>query len=97
MTRSLTERRLTDVTNRLKRAREELLVLDEQRAALAESADDLRIRAVVAENTAVDREHRDAQKHVDAMDKSRIELAKRIADLQRSQDELLNKLVPDPL
>ena len=95
--RSLTERRLSDVTNRLKRAREELSVLDEQRAALAESADDLRIRAVVAETPGAEREYRDAQRHVDAMDKSRIELAKRIADLQRSQDELLDRLVPDPL
>lgn len=97
MTRSLTERRLQDVTSQLKRAREELVVLDEQRVVFAETADDLRIRAVVADNKGAEREYRDAQKHVDAMDKSRIELAKRIADLQRSQDELLDKLVPDLL
>lgn len=97
MTRSLIERRLGDVTKRLKRAREELAVLDEQRAALAEAADDLRIRALVAETPGAEKEHREAQRHVDAMDSSRNELAKRIADLQRSQDELLNRLVPDPL
>lgn len=72
-------------------------MVEEQRAALAEVADDMRIRAVVAENGYADREFRDAQRHVDAMDKSRNELAKRIEDLQRSQDELLNRLVPDPL
>lgn len=97
MTRSLIERRLRDVTNRLKRAREELSVIDEQRAALAEAADDLRIRALMAETPGAEKEHRDAQRHVDAMDASRNELAKRISDLQRSQDELLNRLVPDPL
>ncbi len=97
MTRSLIERRLGDVTKRLKRAREELAVIDEQRAAFAEAADDLRIRAMVAETPNAQKEHRDAQRHVDAMDSSRNELAKRIADLQRSQDELLNRLVPDPL
>ncbi len=97
MSRSLLERRLSDVTNRLKRAREELVVVEQQRAALAEAADDLRIRAVVAETKHAEREHRDAQRHVDAMDRSRNELAKRIEDLQRSQDELLNRLVPDPL
>jgi hypothetical protein len=97
MSRSLIERRLADVTQRLKRAREELAVVDEQRAALAEAADELRIRAVVAETQYADREYRDAQRHVDVMDKSRNELAKRISDLQRSQDELLNRLVPDPL
>ena len=97
MSRSLIERRLTDVTSRLKRAREELSVADEQRAALAEAADDLRIQALVAENGHAQREYKDAQRHVDAMDRSRNELAKRIEDLQRSQDELLNRLVPDPL
>ena len=97
MSRSLLERRLSDVTKRLRRAREELAVVEEQRAALAEAADELRIRALVAESAGVTKEHRDAQRHVDAMDSSRNELAKRIQDLQRSQDELLNRLVPDPL
>ncbi len=95
MSRSLVERRLNDVTKRLRKARDELAVVDQQRAALAEAADDLRIRAVVAENRSAEKEFRDAQRHVDAMDHSRIELAKYIADLQRSQDELLNRLVPD--
>jgi hypothetical protein len=92
MSRSLVERRLNDVTQRLRKAREELAVADEQRAALAESADDLRIRAVVAETPGAEKEYREAQRHVDAMDRSRNELAKYIADLQRSQDELLERL-----
>lgn len=97
MTRSLIERRLRDVTVQLKRTREELAVLEEQRAAMAEAAEDLRIRALVAESPGVEKEHRDAQRHVDVLDRHRNELAKRIVDLQRSQDELLNRLVPDPL
>ena len=92
MSRSLVERRLSDVTQRLRKAREELAVIDEQRAALAESADDLRIRAVVAETPGAEKEYREAQRHVEAMDRSRIEVANRIADLQRSQDELLERL-----
>lgn len=72
-------------------------MLDEQRTAFAEAADDLRIRALVADTAAAKKEHRDAQRHADAMEASRNELAKRILDLQRSQDELLNRLVPDPL
>ena len=95
MTRSLVERRLNEVTQRLRKAREELAVADAQRAALAETADDLRIRALVAETPGAEKEYREAQRHVDAMDNSRNELAKYIADLQRSQDELLNRLVPD--
>ena len=46
-------------------------MLEEQRAALAESADDLRIRAVVAETRSAEKEFREAQRHVDAMDNSR--------------------------
>lgn len=71
-------------------------MVDEQRTAMAEAADDLRIRALVAETPNAQKEHREAQRHVDALDSSRNELAKRIGDLQRSQDELLNRLVPDP-
>ena len=92
MTRSLVERRLNEVTQRLKKAREELAIADEQRAALAEAADDLRIRALVAETPGAEKEYREAQRHVDAMDNSRNELAKYVADLQRSQDELLDRL-----
>lgn len=97
MSRSSIERRLQDVSSRLRRTREELAVIEQQRAVFAETADDLRIRAVVAENSGAEREHRDAQKHVDAMDRGRNELAKRIVDLQRSQDELLEQLVPDSI
>ena len=92
MSRSLVERRLTDVTRRLKKAREELSVIEEQRAHFVETADDLRIRALVAETPGAEKEFREAQRHVEAMERSRIELAKNIADLQRSQDELLARL-----
>ena len=92
MSRSLVERRLSDVTSRLRKAREELTVIEEQRQAFAETADDLRIRALVAETPGAAKEYREAQKHVDAMERSRNELAKHIADLQRSQDELLERL-----
>jgi hypothetical protein len=95
MSRSLIERRLTDVTARLKRARTELLVLDEQLAALAEAADEARVRALVSETPLADKEHQEAQRHADAMARSRAALASSIADLERAQDELLDRLVPE--
>src|SRR5258708_16615150 len=49
MPRSLIERRLTEVHRRLQRAREELSVVDEQLAALVETAGDARMRALVSE------------------------------------------------
>ncbi len=93
MTRSLVERRLTDVTNRLRQAREELAIVEEQYAALADAADEARIRAVVAETPLAEKEFREAQRHADAMGASRRELANRIQDLQRSQDTLLDRIV----
>ena len=71
MSRSTIERRLSDVHERLKRARQELSVLDEQLAALNDDADDTRVRAVVDESPLSQREHRQAQRHVDAMTRSR--------------------------
>jgi hypothetical protein len=95
MSRSLIERRLTDVTARLKRARSELVVLDEQLAALAEAADEARVRALVSETPLADKEHHEAQRHADAMARSRAAVAASIAELERAQDELLDRLVPE--
>ena len=95
MSRSLIERRLTDVTERLKRARRELAVVDEQLAALVDAADDARLRALVSETPLANREHHEAQKHADAMAGSRAALLASIAELEKAQDELLDRLVPE--
>ncbi len=81
-----------EVSERLRRAREELAVLDEQLAAFDDAADDARIRALVSETPLADREHREAQKHADAMSRHRAQLVTQIAELERSQDELLERL-----
>ena len=96
MSRTAVERRLSDVTHGLKRAREELSVVAEQLAALAEAAEEARIRALVSETPLAQREHREAQRHAEAMSRGRDDLLSSIAALQRSQDELLDRLVPDP-
>jgi hypothetical protein len=93
MSRSLIERRLTAVTDRLKRARAELAIIDEQLAALAEAADETRVRALVSETPLADREHDEAQRHADAMARSRSNVQTSIAELERAQDELLDRLV----
>lgn len=93
MSRSLIERRLTDVTERLRRARQELGVLDEQLAALSDAADDARIRALVSETPLADKEHHEAQRHADAMARSRAALQAAITELERAQDELLDRIV----
>ncbi len=93
MSRSLIERRLTEVHERLRRTREELAVLDEQLAVFTEAADETRLRALVSETPLADREHREAQKHADAMLRSRAAVLAAIAELERAQDELLDRLV----
>jgi hypothetical protein len=93
VSRSAIERRLRDVHERLKRARQELGVLDEQLAALNDDVDDTRVRAAVDESLLSQRKHREAQRHADAMARSRTKVLASIAELERSQDELLDRLV----
>ncbi len=92
MSRSLIERRLFDVNRRLQRAREELTVIDEQLAVFVETAADARTRALVSETPLADREHREAQKHADAMARSRAAAVASIAELERVLDDLLDRL-----
>jgi hypothetical protein len=92
MSRALIERRLTEVHRRLQRARGELAVVDEQLAALAEAADDARLRALVSETPLANAELREAQRHADAMARSRSAVLESIAELERAQDQLLDRL-----
>jgi hypothetical protein len=96
MHRSLVERRLIEVNSRLKRVREELVVVDEQLAALVEAADEARIRYLVSETPLADRELREARRHADAMARSRSAVVESITELERAQDELLDRLVTEP-
>jgi hypothetical protein len=91
--RSLIERRLSDSVKRLKRAREELAVIDEQATALNETAEEARLRALVSETPLANKEYQEAQRHADAMERARGAVLSSIAELQRSQDELLDRLV----
>src|SRR3954471_15824228 len=95
MSRWLVERRLSDVSARLKRQRAELQVIDEQLLFLADAADEARLRALVSETPLADKEHHDAQKHADAMARQREHVLASIAELEKAQDELLDKLVAE--
>lgn len=92
MSRSQVERRLSEVSDRLRRLREELRVADEQLAYFAELADEARLRALVSETPLSDREHHDAQRHADAMQRHRLEVTDEITRLELAQDELLDRL-----
>jgi len=92
MKRSSVERRLTTVSSRLRRLREELALLDEERQVVAADAEEARVRALVAETPLTDRQAVDARRHIDTLDRRRTELAGELERLERTQDELLDQL-----
>ena len=96
MLRSSVERRLSDAHDRLVRARAELAVLDEQLAVVEEIADDTRLRAMVSETLLASKEYDEANRQATVMRLTRAALAERVVDLERRQDELLDRLVVDP-
>ncbi len=92
MSRSLLERRRTVVADRLRELRHELLVSDEQLRHLVEQADEARLRALVSETPLAEQEHREAQRHAEAMARHRADVQAEVDRLERSQDDLLDRL-----
>jgi chromosome segregation ATPase len=92
MSRLLIERRLRDTSTQLMKAKEELSVLDEQLAVMAEMADDARIRSLVSETPGANREWTEAQGHADALTRTREVLAAKIRHLEATMDQLLERL-----
>jgi hypothetical protein len=92
MSKWLVERKLSEAAERLRQLRSELGVVDEQLAFLTDAADDARLRAMVSETPMADKEHREAQKHADAMTRHRTQLVTQIGELEKAQDELLERL-----
>jgi hypothetical protein len=92
MARSMLQRRLVDVSDRLKRLRAERSVTEEQLVFLEDEAEDARLRALVAETPLTDAEARDARRHADALARHRDALVLSIAELEREQDALLDRM-----
>ncbi len=86
------ERRLAQLGNRLRVAREKLLVAQEQCSAMEEETNDQELRSLVAETPDASYEYRQAKAHSDALGRYCEELRVSIQELQLRQDELLDKL-----
>jgi hypothetical protein len=95
MPQSILQRRLVDVSERLKRLRAELGVTEEQLVFLESEADDARLRALVSETPLGDVEARDARRHADALTRHRDALMRSVAELVREQDALLDRMSTD--
>jgi hypothetical protein len=95
MSLSAVERRLSQVSERLRQLRDELAVSAEQLDHLADAADDARLRSLVSETPVADHDHRQAERHADAMRRHRAKVEAEIARLERDQDELLDRFVAE--
>jgi phosphoserine phosphatase len=92
MQRYLLERRIKDVHTRLVRARQELAVLNEQFAAVSDTAEDARLRSLVSETPLATHEYTEVRRHADAMARARDVLVASVVDLEHRQDELLQRV-----
>ena len=96
MSRASIERRLLDVSARVKKASADLAVTDEQLSFLDEEAEDARLRAIVAETPMEVATANEAARHADALRRHRDALVRTIGELRKEQDELLDRMAAEP-
>lgn len=95
MSRSILQRRLVDVAERLKRVRHELSVAMEQQQFLEEECEEARLRALVSETPLAEADAREARRHAEAMGRHRQSLEAALAELVGEQDALLDRMAND--
>ena len=96
VSRATIERRLLELSERVKRTNTELAVANEQLSFLDEEADDARLRAIVAETPLEVAAANEAQRHADALRGQRDALDRTLTALRAEQDELLDRLTAEP-
>jgi hypothetical protein len=90
--RFLVERKLKSNGLQLKRLRQELSALEEQRLQMTDEADDHRLRAIMSDSPLDAREAKDSGRHADAFTRRRADIVSEIAKLETRQDQLLDEL-----
>jgi len=93
MSGALVERKLFEVAERLRRARDHLEVVEEQLRALEEAAEECRLEALVADTPAARREYAEAKAHAEVMSRSRQAAAREVQALAATQEELFGRLM----
>ncbi len=93
MSKRSIERKLAKNSKRLNVLRSELVAIEEQLHHLRDDADDSAVRALVAENTGVEREARKAREHLVAHERQRGRGAAEIAGREARQDDLLDQMM----
>ena len=86
------QRRLAQVSSRLKETEEELRIVGDQLESLVSDADEKSMRALVSETPAAEFEYREARKHADAMQRHHAGLVAARDEMLRTLDSLLDKM-----
>lgn len=97
MNRILLQRRLVDVSERLKRLRADFNVGAEQLVFMEDDAEDKRLRSLIAETPIAEFEAREATRHSSALAQFQSDLARSIRELELEQDSLLDRLAAEIL
>jgi hypothetical protein len=93
VSRAAIEAKLRELGDRLRRAREELAILEEQLVVFQATEAETRLQAMVDESAQSRHEHREAQRHAEAMTRSREHLLAEVVEFERARDDLLDRLV----
>ena len=95
MPRTILQRRLIDVSDRLKRLRAELAVTEEQWAFFEAEAEDARLRSLVSETPVAEAEAREVRRHADAQSRHRDSLRRAVTELESEQNALLDRMAAE--
>ena len=87
------QKSLAEIGDRLNKARNDLRIVEEQLLFQMDVLEDAKTRALVAETPLADREFRVARDDHDRLVKQREEAQRDIAELQREQDRLLDRML----
>ena len=88
----LLERRLRRLTDNVRRAREELAVLDAQLEHFTDEADHARTKAIVSDDPFAAQESFHAGRSADTLTKARASLVERLVRMNAEQNELLDRM-----
>ena len=87
------ERSLAEIGDRLTKAKNDLRIVEEQLLFQMDVVEDAKTRMLVAETPIADREYRIARDDYERMVRQRDEANLEVAELQREQDRLLDRMI----
>ena len=87
------EEHLSDINARLDKERDELRIIEEQIVFQMDVLEEAKTRMLVSETPLADREYRVARDDYERMLKQREVISASIAELQREQDKLLDRML----